>query len=122
MSSSGGRRAFSVALGVAPSFLFCVRGLVLVEIGDFVEHEPAAFAVAQNAAFAAHAFGHQDAAHTDGPDHAGGMELNELHFLQFGAGVIRQGKAVAGVFPTVAGDLVGAPDSAGGQHHRLRLP
>ena len=111
-----------VALRVAPSFLFGVGGLLFVEIGNFVEHEPAAFAVAQNAAFAAHAFGHQDAAHADRPDHAGRMELDELHVLQFGAGAIGQRKAIAGVFPAVAGDLEGAPDSAGGQHHGLRLP
>ena len=50
------------------------------------------------------------------------MELNELHVLQFGAGPVRQRKPVARVFPTVAGDLEGAPDAAGGQHHRFRLP
>ena len=111
-----------VALRVAPAFFFGVGGLLLVEVGDVVEHEAAAFAVAQHAAFAAHAFGDQDAAHADGPHHAGGMELHELHVLQFGAGAIGQRKAVAGVFPTVAGDLECAADAAGGQHHGLRLP
>ncbi len=50
------------------------------------------------------------------------MKLNELHVLQFGAGAVCQRKPIAGIFPTIAGDLVGAPDSARGQHHRLRLP
>ena len=50
------------------------------------------------------------------------MELDELHFLQFGAGLVRQGKPVAGIFPAIAGDLEGAPDAAGGQYHRIRLP
>src|ERR1700733_2533960 len=60
-----------VSLRVAPALLFRLRGLALVEIGDLVEHEAAAFAVAQDAAFAAHPLGHQDAAHADRPDHAG---------------------------------------------------
>jgi hypothetical protein len=78
--------------------------------------------VAQHAAFAAHAFRHQDAAHAGRPHHARGMELHELHVQQLGSGAIRQRVAVAGVLPTVAGDLEGAPDAAGGQHHGLRAP
>ena len=111
-----------VALRVAPAFFFGVGGLRFVEVGNVVEHEAAAFAVAQNAAFAAHAFGDQDAAHADRPHHAGRMELHELHVHQFGAGAIRERVAVARVFPTVAGDLEGAADAAGGQHHGLRRP
>ena len=61
--------------------------------------------VAQDAAFAAHAFGDEDAAHARRPDHAGRMELDELHVLQLGAGVVGERVAVAGVFPAVAGDL-----------------
>ena len=68
-----------VALRVAPAFFFVVGGLRAVEFGNVVEHEAAAFFVAQHAAFAAHAFGHQDAAHAGRPDHAGGMELHEFH-------------------------------------------
>ena len=50
-----------VALRVAPAF-FRVRGrLRLVVVGDVVEHEAAAFAVLQDAAFAAHAFGDENA-------------------------------------------------------------
>ena len=44
------------------------------------------------------------------------MELNELHVHQRCAGVIGERMAVAGVFPTVAGDFVCAADAAGGQH------
>ena len=50
-----------------------------------------------------------------------GKELHELHVDQLRARVVGQRLAVAGVFPTVAGDLVGAPDAAGGQHDRFRL-
>ena len=74
-----------VALRIAPAFLFVVGGLRFVEVGDIVEHEALALAVAQHAAFAAHAFGDQNAAHAGRPDHAGGMELDELHVHQFRA-------------------------------------
>ena len=50
-----------------------------------------------------------------------GMELDELHVDQFGAGVVGERVAVAGVLPAVAGDLVGAADAAGRQHDRLGL-
>ena len=48
------------------------------------------------------------------------MELDELHVHQVGAGVVGERVAVAGVFPAVARDLVGAADAAGRQHDRLR--
>ena len=111
-----------VALRVAPAFFFVVGGLLFVEVGDVVEHEAAAFAVAQHAAFAAHAFGDENAAHADGPDHAGGMELDELHVLEFGSDTVGKGEAVAGVFPAVAGDFEGAADAAGGEDYGFRLP
>ena len=57
--------------------------------------------------------------HARRPDHAGRMELDELHVHQLGAGVVGERVAVAGVFPAVAGDLVGAADAAGRQHDRL---
>ena len=44
-----------VALRVAPAFFFVVRGLRPIVLGDVVEHEPAALAVPEDAAFAAHA-------------------------------------------------------------------
>jgi len=50
------------------------------------------------------------------------MELNELHLLQFGARAISQGQAISRVFPTIAGDLEGASNAAGSDHHGLRLP
>ena len=59
--------------------------------------------------------------HARRPDHAGRMKLHELHVQQFRAGVIGERLAVAGVFPGIAGDLVGAPDAAGGDHHGLGL-
>ena len=48
------------------------------------------------------------------------MELDELHVDQLRAGVVGERMAVAGVFPTVARDLVGSPDAAGGEHDRFR--
>ena len=75
----------------------------------------------QDAAFAAHAFGDEDAAHARRPDHAGRVELHELHVDQVGAGVVGERVAVAGVLPAVARDLEGAADAAGGEHDRLGL-
>ena len=49
------------------------------------------------------------------------MKLHELHVHQFRAGVIRERLAVAGVFPGIASDFVGAPDAAGGKHNGLCL-
>src|SRR5262249_10996583 len=76
-------------------------------------------AVAQDAAFAAHSFGHQDAADAWRPNHAGGMELDELHVDQLGPGVVGQGVAIAGVFPAIARDLVCAANPACGQNDGL---
>ena len=42
------------------------------------------------------------------------MELDELEVLQRGACVIREGVAIAGVFPAVAGDPVRAAQTTGG--------
>ena len=108
-----------VALRVAPAFFRIGRRLRLVVVGDVVEHEAAAFAVLQHAAFAAHALGDEDALHARRPDHPGRMELDELHVDQLGAGAIGQRVAVAGAFPAVAGDLEGAADAAGGEDDRL---
>lgn len=122
MRSSGGAAGVLIALGVAPAFLFGVGGLGLVVVGDVVEHEAAAFAVAEHAAFAANAFGDEDAADADGPDHAGGVKLDELHVEEFGAGAVGEGVAVTGVFPTVAGDFEGTADAAGGEDDGLGGP
>ena len=48
------------------------------------------------------------------------MKLHEFHVDQLGARVIRERVAIAGVFPTVARDLVSAADAAGRQHDGLR--
>ena len=110
-----------VALRIAPAFFRVVGGLRFVIVRDVVEHEPLAVLVAQDAAFAAHAFGHENAHHARRPDHAGRMKLDELHVHQFRAGMIRERLAVAGVFPGIAGDFVRAPDAAGGKHDGLGL-
>ena len=119
--SSGGRRASLVPLRVAPAFLGIVGGLAAIVLGDVVEHEAAALAVAQHAAFAADPFGDQQALHARRPDHAGRVELDELHVDQLGAGPIGERVPVAGAFPAVAGDAIGAADAAGREHHRLGL-
>ena len=49
------------------------------------------------------------------------MKLHEFHVRQLRPSVIRQRLAVAGIFPTVAGDFERAPDATGGQHNSLRL-
>ena len=110
-----------VALRVAPAFLRVVGGLAAVVLRDVVEHEAAALVVAQHAAFAAHPFGDQQALHARRPDHAGRVELHELHVDQLGAGLIGERVPVAGAFPAVAGDAVGAADAAGREHDRLGL-
>ena len=108
-----------VPLGVAPAFLGVVSRLAPVVVGDVVEHEAAPLAVAKDAPLATHAFGHEDALHARRPDHAGRMELHELHVDELGAGAIGQGVAVPGALPAVAGDAVGAPDPSGREHDRL---
>src|SRR5205823_354113 len=121
------RQQFGRALGVAvagavaPAFLGILGGLVLVQIGDVVVHELLALVVEQDAAFAAHAFGDENALDAQGPNHAGRVKLDEFHVLQFGAGIVSEGMAVASVFPAVAGDLERLADAAGGEHDRLGL-
>src|SRR6185503_8162219 len=95
-------------------------GLRLVVVRNVVEHEPASLAVLEDASFAAHAFGDENPAHTRRPDHPGRMELDELHVDELGAGAVGERVPVAGPFPAVAGDLVGAADAAGGEDDRLR--
>ena len=89
-----------VALRVAPAFLLVVGGLRPVVLGDVAEHEALALAVAQHAAFAAHALGDEDPLHAGRPDHPGRMELDELHVDQIGAGAIGQRVPVAGRIPS----------------------
>ncbi len=49
------------------------------------------------------------------------MKLDKLHVLQLCPRLVSQRVAVAGAVPTVAGDLVGLANAAGGQHNRLGL-
>ena len=108
-----------VALRVAPAFLLVVGGLVAVVLGDVVEHEATAFAVHEDPALAAHAFGDEDSAHARRPDHSCRMELHELHVLERRARVVRERVSVAGVFPAVARDAERSADAAGGEHNGL---
>ena len=47
------------------------------------------------------------------------MKLNELHIDEFGTSLISQRVSISSIFPTVAGDFVGATDPTRGQHHRF---
>ena len=106
-----------VALRVAPALIFVVGGLRAVVLRNVVEHEAAAVFVLQDAAFAAHSFGDENAPNAGRPDHARRMELHKLHVHQRGARVISQRVPVARIFPAIAGDLVSASDAARGKHH-----
>ena len=106
-----------VPLRVPPALLLVVRRLRSVILGNVVEHEAAALIVLEHTAFAADSFGDQDAAHAWRPHHPGWMELDEFHVHEVGARVVREGVAVAGVLPAVAGDLERAADAAGREHH-----
>jgi hypothetical protein len=48
------------------------------------------------------------------------MKLNEFHVDELRSCAISERVAVTGVFPAVAGNLVGASDAAGCQHDRFR--
>src|SRR4029450_6285060 len=107
-----------VPLGISPALFRIVRRLVAVVVGDVVEHEAPALAVAGDPAFTAAALGDENPLDARRPDHPGGMKLDELHVDEIGAGVIGEGVAVARAFPAVAGDAIGAADAAGGEDHR----
>ena len=79
-------------------------------------HEALAVAVAQDAAFAAHAFGDQAAGAVD----AGRVELHELHVLQRQAGAQRHAAAVAGAGVRRGRGEVRAAVAAGREHRALR--
>ena len=110
-----------VALRVTPAFLLVVRRLAAVVGGDIVEHKAASLIIPENASFAANAFRHQDAAHAGRPNHARGMELDELHVDQGRSRPVGERVTVAGAFPTVAGDGIGSSQAAGRQHDGLGL-
>jgi hypothetical protein len=109
-----------IPLRIPPALFLVVRRLALVRIGDIAEHEATPFTVAQDAAFAADAFGDQNAANAGRPDHAGRVELHKFHVHQLGARVVRQRMAIPGVFPTIARDLIGASDATGRENDGLR--
>ena len=111
--AAGARR-----LDPAARLLLVLRVFVAALLGQVAPHEALALAVAQDAALAADRLGHQEPADAGRPDHAGRVELHELHVDQLRVGQVGQGVPVAGVLPRVRGDLVGAPDAAGGEDDR----
>ena len=117
VDSSGGRRA-SVSRP-ADRAVDPARGLLVgpgvlgpAVLGQVLPHEPLAVRVAQDAALAADGLGHEQAAHAGRPDHAGRVELDELHVDELGAGLVGQRVPVAAVLPRVRGDLVRLADAA----------
>ncbi len=120
-SSSGGRLLFSGSAYQRSPSSSRGRRTAAEHVGDVVEHEALALGVAQHSAVTADRLGDEDALHRRGPDHPGGVELDELHVDQRAAGTQRQRVAVAGVLPAVARHLVGLADTAGGDDHRGRL-
>ncbi len=92
--------------------------LALEHRRDVAEHESFALGVLEHAAVTAHRLGDQDALHRRRPDHAGRMELQELHIDQRRPGAQRQRVPVAGVLPGVRCHLVGLADATGGDHDR----
>ena len=75
----------------------------------------------QHSALTAHPFGDEDASHAWWPDHAGGVELHELHVDEFGTCVVGESVTVAGVLPAVRRNAEGASDTAGGEYDRLGM-
>ena len=47
--------------------------------------------------------------------------MDKLHVNQFRAGMVGEGLSVTGVFPGVAGDSIGAPNSARSKDDGLRF-
>src|SRR5437879_2797225 len=88
-------------------------------LGIVFFHEALARFVAQDAAFAADRFSDEDALDAGRPNHSGGMKLDEFHVHELGAGFIREGHAVASVFPGVGSDAPGFADATGGDDDGL---
>src|SRR3954467_9161215 len=107
-----GTASIFIAGYVTPTFFGRVRCLIFIVIRNVVEHEPLAFAVLQNPAFATNALGNKNSANAWGPNHACGVKLNKFHVYQLGTGVIGEGVTVAGSLPTVASDHVCTADTA----------
>src|SRR5262245_61382282 len=108
-----------LALAVMPSFQFVVRGLALVRVGNVVEHEAPAFAVAQHTAFTPDTFGDENAGDAGRPNHSCGMKLSELHVYQISTGVVGESLTIACVFPAIARDLVCSPNATRCEHDCL---
>src|SRR5947208_4234486 len=88
-------------------------------LGVVLLHETLARFVAQDTAFAADRFSDEDALDAGRPNHSGGMKLDEFHVHELGAGFIREGHAVASVFPGVGSDAPGFADATGGDDDGL---
>src|SRR6202171_2046509 len=86
-----------------------------------LQHEALAFAVRQVAAFATDGLGHQDAADTGRPHHAGGVKLDHLRIEDLRPGVETHPDSVAGALPGVRRDLVNAAPTAGRHDHGFGL-
>ena len=61
-----------------------------MRFGSYFSMKRSPILVAQDAAFAAHRFGHQNPLHARRPDHPGRMKLHKFHVHQFRAGFVRQ--------------------------------
>lgn len=117
-----GRTPVAVRVLVPAVALLLRLGVLLLEdVGDVVEHEPLALGVAQHPAVTAHGLGDEDALHRRGPDHAGRVELHELHVQQGRAREQGQRVAVARVLPGVGRGLEGLADPARREDDRRGL-
>ena len=90
------------------------RRKILV-VGRIALHEPFAFGIGQIPTLAARAFGNQTAGTVD----AGGVELHELHVLQWQALTGDHAAAIAGASVCRGGREIGAAIATGCQHHRF---
>src|SRR5262245_30803166 len=85
-----------VALQPAFGFLWGISRLGGEHLRDIAEHEALALVVQQHPTVTPHAFGDQDTADAEGPDHAGRVELHKLHIHQFCPSHIGHGLPVTG--------------------------
>ena len=106
---------------VDPGARLLVGGGVLVTtgLGQVVPHEALAFCVAQDAALTADGLGHEQALDARGVDHAGGVELHELHVDELRAGAVGEALAIARRLPRVGGHREGTPHATRREHDRL---
>ncbi len=88
-------------------------------IRKVLPHEALALAVPEDPALAAHALGHQQPHDARRPNHAGRVELHELHVDQLRAGVVGERLSVAGVLPGVRRHPIALADAAGGDDDGL---